>query len=168
MFQSKRIERLRDRLLSRGPPSLSERPPGSGATPESRAAYQRIRPLAEAMYLVMSVDRRVSDVERRALRGAIRTLTDDELGTQAMEAMIAEFEAALGRDGLELRLDAVASALYGDREDRELAIALSAAVAVADADLDPAEQHTIEALAERLGIAGARLETLLAGERGKT
>jgi tellurite resistance protein len=143
---------------------LSERP-APGTTPESRAAYQRIRPLAEAMYLVMAVDRRVSDVERDALRGAIRTLTDGELGTVAMEAMITEFEHDLARDGIEIRLDAIASMLYGDRDDVELAIALAAAVAVADSDLDPAEQHTIEALAGRLGISGARLEKLLTGER---
>jgi uncharacterized tellurite resistance protein B-like protein len=133
-------------------------------TPESRAAYQRIRPLAEAMYLVMAVDRRVSDVERDALRGAIRTLTDGELGTQAMEAMITEFEQGLARDGIEVRLDAIASMLYGDRDDMELVIALAAASGVADSELDPAEQHTIEALAERLGIRGARLERLLTGE----
>lgn len=164
MFQSKKIERLRDRLLSRGPPSLSERP-ARITTPESRAAYRRIRPLAEAMYLVMAADRRVTDVERDALRGAIRTLTDGELGSRAMEDLITEFQDALARDGLDVRLDAVASELYGDREDRELALALAAAVALADAALDPAEQHTIEALAERLGIRGARLEKLLAGGR---
>jgi uncharacterized tellurite resistance protein B-like protein len=117
------------------------------------------------MYLVMTVDRHVSEVERDALRGAIRTLTDGELGTQAMEAMIGEFERALAIDGIEVRLDAVASMLYGDRDDMELAVALAAAVALADSDPDPAEQHTIEALAERLGISGSRLEKLLAGER---
>ena len=164
VFQSKRIARLRDRLLSRGPQSVSERP-APEITPESRAAYQRIRPVAEAMYLVMSVDRRVSDVERDTLRGAIRTLTDGELGTQAMENMIAEFEQALARDGIEVRLDAIASTLYGDRDDMELAVALAAAVATADSELDPSEQHTIEALAERLGISGPRLERLLTGER---
>jgi tellurite resistance protein len=163
VFRSKRIERLRDRLLSRGP-ALSERPTAP-IKPESRAAYQRIRPLAEAMYLVMAADRQVSERERDALRGAIRTLTDGNLGSLAMESMIAEFERALARDGLDVRLDTIASVLYGDRDDIELAVALSAAVALADDTLDPEEQRTIEALAERLGIGGARLEQLLNGEK---
>jgi tellurite resistance protein len=163
VFHSKRIERLRDRLLSRGP-AISERP-AAPIKPESRAAYQRIRPLAEAMYLVMAADRHVNERERDALRGAIRTLTDGGLGTLAMENMIMEFEQALARDGLDVRLDALASFLYGDRDDMELAVALAAAVALADEGLDPEEQRTIEALAERLGISGARLEQMLNGEK---
>jgi uncharacterized tellurite resistance protein B-like protein len=161
VFKSKRISRLRDRLLERG--VVSEWPAAT-IRPESRAAYQRIRPLAEAMYLVMAADRHVSEPEREALRGAIRTLTDGVLGGVAMETMIMEFDQALARDGVDVRLDAVASVLYGDRDDMELAVALAAAVALADDRLDPEEQRTIEALAERLGIGGQRLERLLTGE----
>src|SRR5687768_8606673 len=61
VFQSKRIARLRDRLLSRAP-AEPHRGGGAPDTPASRAAYRRIRPLAEAMYLVMAVNRSVSGV----------------------------------------------------------------------------------------------------------
>jgi tellurite resistance protein len=154
------LERLKNQLLSGGSrPSLRPTPwSGNSAPPEAQAAYQRIRPFAEAMYLVMAADGRLDDRERITLRGALRSLTAGVLGTGAMESMLSEFERLLAVQGLELRLDDVASRIYSEPEDRELALVLAATVAVADDRTDSAEQRTIEALSERLGVGKERLD----------
>jgi tellurite resistance protein len=159
------LERLKNQLLSGGSrPSLRPTPwSGNSAPPEAQAAYQRIRPFAEAMYLVMAADGRLDDRERITLRGALRSLTAGVLGTGAMESMLSEFERLLAVQGLELRLDDVASRIYGEPEDRELALVLAATVAAADDRTDSVEQRTIEALSERLGVGKERLESLLSG-----
>ena len=162
-----RIERLRDRLLGQGSPTIAPPPPSPGSAaprnppasnrPEDQAIYDRLRPFAEAVYLVVSADRQVSERERDALRGALRILTEGALSSAAMDAMIDEFDRAFARDGYEQRLDTVAAELYGDVADHELALALAAAAAAADGQLDAAERATLDALADRLGVSPEQL-----------
>jgi tellurite resistance protein len=160
-FPSKRIELLRDRLLRRGerlsiasPWSFSLAPPGE------QAAYERILPYAEAIYLVIAADGVHTPEERDALLGAIRYLTEGELGAHAADHMIARFQNDLERDGLEVRLDDVASRVYAEPEDRELALSLAAAVSAAGGQSGPTER-TIEGLGERLGFSPKRLRAFL-------
>jgi tellurite resistance protein len=162
-MSNKRIERLRDKLVDRGmashrPPPLNPQP-----GPEALAILQRVRPFAEAMYLVLAADGEIDERERDVLRGALRTLTDGLLSTTSMEELLTEFAKARARHGLELRLDDVASALYGDPNDAELVLGLMAAAAEADGRLGAAEQSIIIALGDRLGIAHAHLYELLYG-----
>jgi tellurite resistance protein len=165
MFRSRRIELLRDRLLRRGErPTISSAWSLSMAPPSARAAYDRILPYAEAIYLVIAADGVHTPEERDALLGAIRYLTEGELGAQAADHMIARFQSDLERDGLEVRLDDVASRVYGEPEDRELALSLAAAVATADGQSGPTEDRTIEGLAERLGFSQSRLAAFLTEE----
>jgi tellurite resistance protein len=161
-FQSPRIERLRDRLLRRGARSVAPAPWSLGAArPGARAAYERILPFGEVIYVVIAADGVLTSEERDALRGALRYLTQGELGTQAAEAMVEQFEHDLKRDGVEVRLDQIAARVYSDPDDRELALSLALAVAVADGNTDPAEEAAITGLAERLGYSPKRLAALL-------
>ena len=107
----------------------SRPPPGaSGAfKPEQLELARRVRPFAEVMYLVVAVNSDVGERERDVLRGALRTLTDNLLSSAVLDRMLGEFEAARATEGLEPRLDAVASALYGDPADAELALELATA-----------------------------------------
>lgn len=156
VLDSRRIRQLRDRLLERGPVSVV---PGafSMADPPAAAAYDRLQPFAEAMFLVMSADADIKDSERDVLRGALRSLSEGGLGTAATEAMLRELEERLARDGMEVRLDNVAAHLWPDPNDRELALALAAATAKADGTIDAAERSAIFALADRLGVPSARV-----------
>jgi tellurite resistance protein len=138
--------------------SLVPRPLGDGAT--AQALYERLRPFAEAVFLVMSADQQVDQREAEVLRGTLRILTAGELGGAALDAMLKEFAASLSRDGRELRLDRVAAEIYGDREDVELAISLVSAAALANGCIEPAEDQVIIELAERLGLSKARLKAL--------
>ncbi len=147
----KRIERLRAQLLERGAPSLRPRV-FSGRSPEVAAAYERVRPFAEAMFMVMSADGQITERERDVLRGAVRILTENQLGGEATDQMIAEFEARWAREERAQAFDRLASELWSEREDRQLAIALVATMAVADEQFEPAELEAIVELAERLGL----------------
>jgi len=161
------IERLRDALLRRGTvASRPPPPPQSGMKPEQLELARRVRPFAEAMYLVIAADSDVADRERDVLRGALRALTDGTLSSAALEAMLSDFERARARDGLELRLDAVASALYGDHTDAELALKLSIAATLVDGRLDAREQAVVHALAERLGISQTQVAELIYAPHG--
>jgi tellurite resistance protein len=91
-------------------------------------------------------------------------LTAGELGGSALDAMLKEFAASLQRDGRELRLDRVASEIYGDRDDVELAVSLVSAAALANGCIEPAEDEVIVELAERLGLSKVRLKALCDGE----
>jgi tellurite resistance protein len=161
---SKRIERLRDKLLARGRPSMA--PPHTSAqppvdSPELQALAERVRPFAETMYLVLASDSKISEPERNVLRGALRSLTDGALSTSTLDAMLTHFEQQRQRQGLDVRLDALASQLYADRTDAKLALGLAIAAADSDDGVGPAERAVIEALAERLRIGEVELQALL-------
>jgi tellurite resistance protein len=162
-MSNKRIERLRDKLLERG--MDSQRPPPMNAEPRPEVVEmaQRVRPFAEAMYLVLAADGGLRERERDVLRGALRTLTDGLLSSSAMDAMLSKFERERAIQGLDMRLDAVAAALYSDRSDSELALSLMAAAGETDGRLTAAEQSIIIALGQRLGLSQLRLNELLYG-----
>jgi tellurite resistance protein len=165
-MSSPQIERLRTTLLRRG--MLTSRPPPPASArpwkPEQLELARRVRPFAEAMYLVIGANSDVGDRERDVLRGALRTLTDNLLSSDVLETMLGEFEQARAGEGMESRLDAVASALYWDATDAELAVKLAIAAAEVDGQLDAREQSIVHALAKRLGISDTHLEELLEGE----
>jgi tellurite resistance protein len=160
---NQRVDRLRDKLLKRG--MASHRPPPMKAEPkpEALAMTERVRPFAEAMYLVLAADGAIGERERDILRGALRSLTDGMLSSASMEAMLSEFERGRALQGVESRLDTVAAALYDDRSDAQLALGLMAAASEADGRRDSAEQAIILALGERLGIGEPDLRELLGG-----
>lgn len=157
-----RFESLRDRLLGMGRASLVPRPMAQGAT--AQALYDRLRPFAEAVFLVIAADGQLERREAEVLRGTLRVLTAGELSGAAMDSMLKEFGATLARDGREMRLDRVASELYGDRQDVELVISLASAAALANGCAEPAEHEVITELAERLGLSSARLKALCTSE----
>ena len=161
MFHSRRIERLRERLLRRGARSTDSAAWSlTAAPPNAQAAYERILPYAEVIYLVIAADGVHTPEEQDALVGAIRYLSEGELGEPAADHMITRFQSDLQREGIEQRLDDVAARVYGEREDRELALSLAAGVAAADGELNASEQRTIVGLAERLGFSQRQLQAL--------
>jgi tellurite resistance protein len=165
LFRSRRLDRLRERLLRRG--ARSTVPVDwslTAAPPNAQAAYERILPYAEIIYLVIAADGVHTPQEQDALVGAIRYLSEGELGAPAAEHMITRFQSDLTREGIEQRLDDVAARVYGEREDRELALSLAAGVAAADGELSASEQRTIVGLAERLGFSQRQLQALFADD----
>lgn len=118
--------------------------------------------LCEAMFLVMLADKKVKNVERDVLRGAMRVLSNDRVRTSHLESMLDAAARGVAEDGLEKRIAMVIERLQGDEGRAETVYILAAAVAAADAAIVPEESAVLQALADGLGIDEQRANRLLA------
>ena len=157
------VSRLRDQLRTRG-----QRPsvvlPAPGSSPEENelvAVMAEYGPLCEAMYLMMSADGDVTQVEREVLKGALRNLSGDTLRGAQIEAMLEASARMVAAEGRDARLAHVIAALSGDEARAEVTFVLAAAVAFADNAIADEENETLNALAEGLGIDDVRANQLL-------
>jgi tellurite resistance protein len=158
-----KLDPLRDALGRRGA-RLSMVAPAAATSQELVDALRLVEEwgaFVEAMYLMMAVDRRVMNVERDVLRGALLLLSDERVRTRHMEAML---DAAMRRvmaEGPEKRLAAVIESLKGDPARAESAVVVAAAIAAADLRVVPEEHVLLSELARGMGIDEARTEKLL-------
>src|SRR5690606_30671390 len=112
------IARLRDALLESGRrpstvlSSTYEALTRAGLlSPEEMAALNRVDPLAETMFLMMSVDGKLAEIERDAVRGAIRGLTNNVLRTGTINVMLETYAERLAAQGRDQRLHEIAEAI---------------------------------------------------------
>ena len=162
------IARLRDALLESGRrpstvlSSAYEALTRAGLLSlEETTALNRVDPLAETMFLMMAVDGKVAEVERDAVRGAIRGLTDNVLRTGTINVMLETYAERLAEQGRDQRLHEIAEDLADEPSEAEGAFALAAAVAYADDEVDATENEFINQLAEWFGISATRAEEIL-------
>ncbi|HEY6079873.1 MAG TPA: TerB family tellurite resistance protein [Polyangiaceae bacterium] len=167
-IQTATIERLRDALLQSGRrpstvmSSAYETLTREGMlSPEEANALNRVEPLAEAMFLMMSADGKVADAERDAVRGAIRGLTDNLLRSGTINVMLENYALRLSEQGRDARLQEIASEIAEETGEAEGAFALSAAIALADDEITEAENDYINQLAEWFGISPERAGEIL-------
>lgn len=167
-IQTVTIERLRDALLQSGRrpsvvlSSAYETLTREGLlSPEEAGALNRVDPLAEAMYLMMSADGKVADAERDAVRGAIRGLTDNLLRSGTINVMLENYEKRLAEQGRDARLQEIAEEIAEEKSEAEGAFALSAAIALADDEVTEEENEFINQLAEWFGIPPERASEIL-------
>ena len=167
-IQTVTIERLRDALLQSGRrPSLVLSSAYETLTregllsPEEMGALNRVDPLAEAMFLMMSADGELAEAERDAVRGAIRGLTSDLLRSGTINVMLENYAQRLAEQGRDARLQELAGELAEEKSEAEAAFALSAAVALADDAVTDDENAFINQLAEWFGIPPERAAEIL-------
>jgi uncharacterized tellurite resistance protein B-like protein len=152
------VTRLRDYLLhdhSAADESLVSSP----ATIE--AILRRIRPFAEIMYLVMATDGDVDAAERKTLLSALEVLCDKIVPPVQLETLLDEFRQGGGIEE-EDRIQMAAARIGAEKQDREMAFLLAAAIAVADHRLEEVERTTMQWVREYLGISDRRMNELLA------
>jgi len=167
-IQTATIARLRDALLQSGRrPSLVASSAYETLTregllsPEEVGALNRVDPLAETMFLMMSADGTIAEQERDAVRGAIRGLTDNILRTGTINVMLENYEVRLKEQGKDARLQEIASEIAEDPHEAEGAFALAAAVALADDEVADEENDLINQLADWFGIPPERTGEIL-------
>jgi tellurite resistance protein len=167
-IKTKTIVRLRDALLQSGrrpsfvASSAYETLTREGLlSPEEVGALNRVDPLAETMFLMMAADKKVTDTERDAVRGAIRGLTDNGLRTGTINVMLENYERRLVEEGREERLHHIAETIAEEPAEAEGAFALAAAVALADDEVADEENALINQLAEWFGISRERTSEIL-------
>lgn len=162
------IRRLRDALLQSGrAPSMVLSSAYATLTragllsPEEMSAVRKVEPVAETMYLMMSVDGHLAPSEQDAIRGALRGLTQELLHSGTIDVMLESFARKVAEQGRDARLREVARAIADDPETTEAAFTLAAAVALADDHVADSENELIRQLAEWLGLDERRAEALL-------
>jgi tellurite resistance protein len=167
-IQTTTIVRLRDALLQSGRrpsvvmSSAYETLTRAGLlSPEETAALTRVDPLAETMFLMMSVDGQISEVERDAVRGAVRGLTDNLLRSGTINVMLENYQKRLEAEGRDERLREIADEIADEPSEAEGAFALAAAIALADDVVADEENAFINQLAEWFGISEARSSEIL-------
>ena len=163
MIDTDLVRRMRDQLLANGRPSLV---PSADFDLDDLSAFEsasleRIAPLAELLFLMMSADGRFESSELDTIRGAIRTLTDGLLRGATADRLVERFQRALEHDGLEDRLALVTGQLAADRDDAEVGVMLAASVALADDRVGDAERILFDEVTASLGVGRRRVEELL-------
>lgn len=151
------ILRLRDHLLS-----SEQEAAGRGSSERAGdAVRERVEPFAETMFLVMLADAEQAVSEHDALVVAVDTLTDGQMGRDAVDALLSEFSGrvrAEGRDGCIARIGA---RLNADRDDREMAFTLAAVMALADDRVAVEENQVLDLMRTYYGISDRRMEVIL-------
>jgi tellurite resistance protein len=163
-LSSSTIGRLRDQLQTRGQRPSIALGDVSKLTPDAAellAATAEFGPICEAMYLMMSADGSIGDVEKDVLRGALRNLSQDSVRTAHIDAMLEQAAKQAAEQGREARLREVIEALHDDPARGEVAFVLAAAIAFADNAIADEENETLNQFAEGLGIDDARATELL-------
>ena len=159
------LEPLRDQLRARGQrPSMvvPAAPTTSQELIDALRLVEQWGPFCEAMYLMMAADRRVLNVEREVLRGALAVLSGETVRTRHMEAMLDAAMRKVAAEGTERRIAKVIEALRDDPPRAESAVVVAAAIAAADQRVVPEESALLVRLFEGLGIAPARAAEILA------
>ena len=162
-LQDKTLKRIRDELLEVGqPPSVHFMKVGDVEDPFAGDpdAKRRFEALFEVMYLMVTADQNVADVEREVLRGAVRGLTEHTVRTKHIEKLFEQC-AELAKQGVRTRLAAVSPILKEDPALVDAAFSLAAALAFADQEIQDSENELINDLADALGLDAARADDLL-------
>ena len=158
-----KLEPLRDQLRARGqrPSIVVPAPATSTELIDAMHLVEQWGPFTELMYLVMAADRRVLNVEREVLRGALAVLSADKVRTRHMEAMLDAATRRVAADGTEARLEIVLESLRADKPRAETAAVVAAAIAAADQRFAPEEHAILSRIFTGLGIADARAAEIL-------
>ncbi len=162
-IDTRTIQLLRDALLQSGQPEPQEpanEQVEAGSTRE-QAALRRFTPFAETMYLMMMIDDDEHTAELDSIRGAMRILTNESLGDDALDYIFQQCGQKVAESGVSQCLRDIGARLSADRLDRETAFTLAAAVALADSQLQEQESGLMWSIAEWYGISGKRAVQLI-------
>lgn len=157
-----RLYALRDELRSRGQRPSMMLPSAKPDIVEAVTILEEYGALCEAMFLMMAADRRVLNVEREVLRGALDLLSDGRVRTSHMDAMLDAAARRLADEGLEKRRNTVIASLAEDPARAETTLILAAAVALADGEIVPEEHELFDQFAAGLDLASDRANEILA------
>jgi hypothetical protein len=156
-----RLEQLRDNLKKRGQRPSMVIPINRPDLIEAMDVVEQYGAICEALYLVMAADRRVLNVEREVIRGALDVLSSGRVRTAHMEAMIDAAARRAAEEGEEQRLAKVIEVLAADSARAETTFILAAGVAAADDRVTPEEQRMLERLAAGFNISEERANAWL-------
>ncbi len=143
-----KLEELRRRLERRGArPSVLLRDLADRELSEAMAVVEEYGAMCELLYLMMAADRRVLNVERAVMKGALDVLSNGRVRTTHLEAMLDASARRVAELGEAACRERALRALRDDPVRAEATVVLAAAVALADGQMVPEEQALLEQLA---------------------
>lgn len=157
------IRRLRDALIENGQLAAAKKSEADPIPmgPREEATLKRVAPFAETMYLMMMADGEADKAEMDAIRGAFAMLTDGFIEPSTLDQLWQGFDDTTTAQGVEFRLQSLGAQLSADRQDRESAFTLAAAVAVADNQVVAGETDLMSNIAEWFGISNKRAKAII-------
>jgi tellurite resistance protein len=156
-----RLMALRDELQRRGQRRSMMFPAAAPNVVEAISLVEEYGALCEAMFLVMAVERRMLNVQRSLLRGALDVISSGRVRTAHMEAMLDAAAKRLAEDGFEKRCQRVIESLAHDSVRAEMTLVLATAVAAADGKVTAEEQQLLDRFAKELDVDPTRLGEVL-------
>jgi tellurite resistance protein len=156
-----RLLALRDELRRRGQRRSMVFPSAAPNIVEVVAAVEEYGAFCEAMFLVMAVEKRMLNVQRELIRGALDVLSNGSVRSYHMEAMLDAASKRLAEDGLDVRCQHVIEALRDDPVRAETALVLAGAIAAADGKVTQTEQALLDRLGEGFDVSPDRLSAIL-------
>lgn len=164
---SAKLEDLRDRLRDRGRGHKSMLLPSTAPSViEAVEFVEEYADICQVAYLMMVADRRVLNVEREVLRGALDIVSGGRVRTAHMDAMLDASARHVAKHGKESLLTRAVESLRVDPVKAETTVVIAAVVAVADEDLKPEEEELLAHLARDLAIDESHATRLLEELRG--
>ena len=154
------IQRLRDALLDAGRAGPGAADSNAGVD-HRQQTIDRFSPFAELMFLVAMADGHEDPAELDALRGAMHLLTANQLSDETLTDIYQRCRHDVSELGAQRCLERIGSLLTRDRQDRETAFSLAAAVALADNKLLGEETALMGDVAEYLGVSNSAAKRLL-------
>ncbi len=163
-IDTSRIRQIKDKLLEQKQrlESIDENSgKKSNQTGQAIASMARIEPFLETMFLMMMADGGAEKRECLAIKNAMDLLTNGLLRQADFEMMLERFTARLTTIDPHSRLQIIGNHMSADKQDREAAFRLAAAVALADDTVATEEMDTLCVIAEWFGISDKRARVLL-------
>src|SRR5512146_2808515 len=114
-LQTARLIELRDELTRRGQRRSMVFPSAAPNVVEAVTIVEEYGALCEAMFLVMVSQKRMLNVQRQLLRGALDVLSSGRVRTAHMEAMLDAASKRLAEEGFEKRCKRVVEQLSEDQ-----------------------------------------------------
>jgi hypothetical protein len=156
-----RLLALRDELQRRGQRRSMVFPSAAPNVVEAVAVVEEYGTLCEAMFLVMAVEKRMLNVQRELIRGALDVLSNGRVRSSHMDAMLDAASKHLAEDGIELRCQRIIDALRDDPVRAETMLVLAGAIAAADGKISDSEQALLDTFVDGLGAGQDRLSGIL-------
>lgn len=158
---AEKLNELKDRLRECGQRPSMVIPVASPDVAEALEMVEEYGVMCEAMYLMMAADRRVLNVEREVMRGALAIISNDCVRTAHMEAMIDSSARRVAEHGEDWCVRRIVESLRDDPVRAETTVVLAAVVAAADQLVTPEEHALLKKLVAGLKIDEAQAERLL-------
>jgi tellurite resistance protein len=156
-----RLVSLRDDLARRGQRRSMVFPTAAPNVVEAVTMMEEYGALCEAIFLVMAVERRMLNVQRQLLRGALDVISSGRVRSAHMEAMLDAAAQRLAEDGFEKRFHRVTDSLRDDPVRAETTIVLATAVAAANGNITEGQQGLLDRFARELDVDPGRLSGVL-------